>query len=91
MVGQDLAALKERVRGGGAGAAGGSAAGTGTGTGTAADDGKDSVWYPPRGGLKRGLLGRMVGLCVEGDERTRGVGWEVLEGLAGVGGGDGRG
>ncbi|RMX71521.1 hypothetical protein D0869_15548, partial [Hortaea werneckii] len=53
--GQDVAALKEKVRGGGAGA------GTGTGTagGGGGDAGKDTVWYPPRGGLKRGALGRM--------------------------------
>ncbi|KAI7152826.1 hypothetical protein KC349_g8744 [Hortaea werneckii] len=73
--GQDVAAaLKEKVRGGG-------------GTGTAADgDGKDNVWYPPRGGVKRGALGRMVRLCIEGDGgTTKGVGWEVLEGLAAVG------
>lgn len=74
------------MRGGGAGA--------GTGTGTAGggggdDGGKDTVWYPPRGGLKRGALGRMVRLCIDGDGdgmMTKGVGWEVLEGLAGVGG-----
>ncbi|KAI6894298.1 hypothetical protein KC334_g12254 [Hortaea werneckii] len=79
--GQDVAALKEKVRGGGGG-----------GAGTATDgDGKDNVWYPPRGGLKRGSLGRMVRLCMEGDGASKGVGWEVLEGLAGVGGvgGDG--
>ncbi|RMY43672.1 hypothetical protein D0863_16307 [Hortaea werneckii] len=81
VVGQDGAAVRERVRGGG---------GTGSG-GDGKDAGKDSVWYPPRGGLKRGSLGRMVRLCVEGDgdRMTKGVGWEVLEGLAGVvGGGD---
>ncbi|RMY29569.1 hypothetical protein D0865_15485, partial [Hortaea werneckii] len=73
--GQDVAALKEKVRGGGAGA--------GTGTGTAGggggdDGGKDTVWYPPRGGLKRGALGRMVRLCIDGDGdgmMTKGVGW----------------
>ncbi|KAI7152437.1 hypothetical protein KC324_g14826 [Hortaea werneckii] len=61
--GQDVAALKEKVRGGGAGA------GTGTGTagGGGGDAGKDTVWYPPRGGLKRGALGRMVRLCIDGD------------------------
>ncbi|KAI7344495.1 hypothetical protein D0864_05123 [Hortaea werneckii] len=84
VVGQDGAAVREKVRGGG---------GTGSG-GDGKDAGKDSVWYPPRGGLKRGSLGRMVRLCVEGDgdRMTKGVGWEVLEGLAGVvGGGDGGG
>ncbi|KAI7262292.1 hypothetical protein KC345_g9461 [Hortaea werneckii] len=80
-LGQDVAALKEKVRGGG------------TGSGGDGKDGKDTVWYPPRGGVKRGSLGRMVRLCIEGDDgttMTRGVGWEVLEGLAGVGGGEGR-
>ncbi|KAI7553241.1 hypothetical protein KC331_g1362 [Hortaea werneckii] len=80
--GQDVAAaLKEKVRGGGA---------TGT-AGGAAVDGKDTVWYPPRGGVKRGALGRMVRLCIEGDGgTTKGVGWEVLEGLAAVGRDGGR-
>ena len=51
-----------------------------------------SLRYPPRGGgLKRGSIARMVRLCVEGDGTTKGVGWEVLEGLAAVGGvGEGR-
>ncbi|KAI7634736.1 hypothetical protein KC343_g2246, partial [Hortaea werneckii] len=75
--GQDGAAVREKVRGGGSG-------------GDGKDGGKDSVWYPPRGGLKRGSLARMVRLCVDGDGITKGVGWEVLEGLAGVGGGEGR-
>ncbi|RMY46036.1 hypothetical protein D0863_15924 [Hortaea werneckii] len=83
--GQDVAALKEKVRGGGGG--GGS-----TGTATDGGDGKDNVWYPPRGGVKRGALGRMVRLCIDGDGdgMTKGVGWEVLEGLANVGGDGGR-
>ncbi|KAI7088950.1 hypothetical protein KC356_g2915 [Hortaea werneckii] len=86
--GQDLAALKERVRGGGSGTGG--AGGTGTGGAGGGDGGKDSVWYPPRGGgLKRGSIARILRLCVEGDGTTRGVGWEVLEGLAGVVGGVG--
>ncbi|KAI7225927.1 hypothetical protein KC330_g8993 [Hortaea werneckii] len=83
--GQDVAALKEKVRGGGGGGGGGA--------GTATDgDGKDNVWYPPRGGVKRGSLGRIVRLCIDGDGdgMTKGVGWEVLEGLAGVGGEEGR-
>ncbi|KAI7299213.1 hypothetical protein KC315_g17727 [Hortaea werneckii] len=90
VVGQDLAALKERVRGGGSTGTGGN--GTGTGGEDRKDAGKDTVWYPPRGGgLKRGSIARMVRLCVEGDGTTKGVGWEVLEGLAGVGGvGEGR-
>ncbi|RMY03304.1 hypothetical protein D0868_07531 [Hortaea werneckii] len=82
--GQDVAALKEKVRGGGGGGGGGTA--------TDGGDGKDNVWYPPRGGVKRGSLGRMVRLCIDGDGdgMTKGVGWEVLEGLAGVGGEGGR-
>ena len=79
MAGQDGAALREKVRGGGGGTGGDGKDGK--------DAGKDSVWYPPRGGVKRGSLGRMVRLCIDGDGMTRGVGWEVLEGLAGVGGG----
>ncbi|KAI7066018.1 hypothetical protein KC339_g15624 [Hortaea werneckii] len=94
VVGQDLAALKERVRGGtgGTGTATATGAGAGAGAGGGKDAGKDSVWYPPRGGgLKRGSIARMVRLCVEGDGTTKGVGWEVLEGLAAVGGvGEGR-
>ncbi|KAI7207521.1 hypothetical protein KC333_g9408 [Hortaea werneckii] len=83
--GQDVAALKEKVRGGG----GGGGAGAGTAGGGGGDGGKDTVWYPPRGGLKRGSLGRMVRLCIDGDGdgMTKGVGWEVLEGLANVDGG----
>ncbi|GAB1744630.1 hypothetical protein NU219Hw_g2026t1 [Hortaea werneckii] len=80
------AAMREKVRSGGGGGGGGGGSGGGV-------EGKDSVWYPPRGGLKRGVLGRMVRLCVEGDEGTgsKGVGWEVLEGLAAIGGGGGEG
>ncbi|KAI7005409.1 hypothetical protein KC366_g18578 [Hortaea werneckii] len=75
VVGQDLAALKERVRGGGSTGTGGN--GTGTGGEDRKDAGKDTVWYPPRGGgLKRGSIARMVRLCVEGDGTTKGVGWE---------------
>ncbi|KAI6915745.1 hypothetical protein KC341_g19283, partial [Hortaea werneckii] len=58
VVGQDLAALKERVRGGGSTGTGGN--GTGTGGEDRKDAGKDTVWYPPRGGgLKRGSIARM--------------------------------
>lgn len=38
---------------------------------------EDGVWRPQRGGMKRGVLGRMVRMCVEGG----GVGEEVLAGL----------
>ncbi|EMD01195.1 hypothetical protein BAUCODRAFT_201970 [Baudoinia panamericana UAMH 10762] len=39
-----------------------------------------SVWRPPRGGVKRGVIARMVRMVVEKD----GVGAEVLGGLGGV-------
>lgn len=38
------------------------------------------VWRAPRGGVRRGMVGRMVKMCAE----TGGVGEEVLAGLAGV-------
>ena len=38
---------------------------------------KEGVWKPRTGGMKRGVLGRMVRICVEGG----GVGEEVLGGL----------
>ncbi len=38
------------------------------------------VWRGPRGGMKRGLLGRVVMMVVE----RGGVGEEVLDGLEGV-------
>lgn len=44
-------------------------------------DESGKVWRPPRGGLKRGLLARMVRMVVE----EGGVGWEVLEALGKVG------
>ena len=40
---------------------------------------KEGVWRPRKGGVKRGVLGRMVRMCVEGG----GVGEEVLGGLGG--------
>jgi len=39
-----------------------------------------SVWRPPRGGVKRGLLGTMIRMVVQ----KGGVGFEVLEALEGV-------
>lgn len=47
---------------------------------------KEGVWKPRKGGMKRGVLGRMVRMCVE----RGGVGEEVLGGL-GVWGGLGEG
>jgi len=41
---------------------------------------KGTVWGPPRGGMKRGLLTRIVKAVLE----RSGVGEEVLDGLAGV-------
>jgi exosome complex component RRP42 len=38
------------------------------------------VWIPPKGGTKRGLIGRIVQMVIE----PGGVGEEVLEGLEGV-------
>lgn len=38
------------------------------------------VWQPPRGGISRGLMSRMIKAVVE----TGGVGEEVMEGLMGV-------
>ena len=39
-----------------------------------------TVWRPPRGGVRRGLVSRMIKMVVEKD----GVGQEVLDGLAAV-------
>lgn len=41
----------------------------------------EGVWRARKGGVKRGVLGRMVRMCVEGG----GVGEEVLGGLGGFG------
>lgn len=40
----------------------------------------DSVWRPPRGGMRRALVSRMVKMVVG----KGGVGEEVMEGLMGV-------
>jgi len=40
----------------------------------------DKVWRPPRGGVKRGLVGRMIKAVVG----VGGVGFEVLDGLKAV-------
>ncbi|KAI9682685.1 MAG: hypothetical protein M1829_006672 [Trizodia sp. TS-e1964] len=45
------------------------------------EEGVQGVWVPPRGGVKRELVERMVAAVVEGEEA---VAWEVLDGLAGV-------
>ena len=42
---------------------------------------EEGVWKPRKGGVKRGVLGRMVRMCVE----RGGVGEEVLAGLGGFG------
>ena len=47
------------------------------GAGVEVEGGKEGVWRPRKGGMKRGVLGRMVQMCVEGG----GVGEEVLGGL----------
>lgn len=47
------------------------------GAGIGVDGEKEGVWKPRKGGVKRGMLGRMVRMCVEGG----GVGEEVLGGL----------
>lgn len=39
----------------------------------------DGVWGPPRGGASRVMVGRMIGVVLEG-----GVVGEVLDGLEGV-------
>ena len=41
---------------------------------------KEGVWRPPQGGVKRGLIGKIVQMCLE----TGGVGEEVLMGLENV-------
>lgn len=43
-------------------------------------DQSDTVWRPPRGGVKRTIVSRMIKMVLE----RGGVGQEVLEGLAGV-------
>lgn len=43
------------------------------------------VWTPPRGGIKRGLIGRVLKMVVQDDEEGGGgVGREVLEALEGI-------
>jgi len=50
------------------------------GGGTDLGKGKEVVWAPPRGGMKRGLVRRMIEMVVGED----GVAAEVLDGLEGV-------
>lgn len=62
-------------------------AGGGSGVGGAGKGGKEGgeegVWRPPRGGMKRGLVSRVVKMVCE----KGGVGGEVLDGLEGLDGG----
>ncbi len=51
-------------------------AGSGVASGGAGEEG---LWRPKKGGMNRGVLARMVGMCVQGG----GVGEEVLRGLEG--------
>jgi exosome complex component RRP42 len=46
----------------------------------ASEEEKAKVWSPPRGGIKRGLVARVIKMVL----KKGGVGEEVLEGLAGV-------
>lgn len=61
--------------------------GGGSGVGGAGKGGKEGgeegVWRPPRGGMKRGLVSRVVKMVCE----RGGVGQEVLDGLEGLDGG----
>jgi len=47
------------------------------------EGGEEGVWRPPRGGMKRGLVSRVVKMVCE----KGGVGEEVLDGLEGLDGG----
>ena len=68
----------------GGGGGGGGGGGTGGGRdGKGKDDNVDNddgVWRPPVGGMKRGLVGRVVGMVLG----KGGVGEEVMAGLGGV-------
>lgn len=67
--------------GGGAGGAGGvGGVGGHGGKGGLVGQGERGVWYPPRGGMKKDLIGRVVALCL----KRGGVGEEVLAGLEAV-------
>ncbi|MCJ1438366.1 hypothetical protein MMC27_007754 [Xylographa pallens] len=48
--------------------------------GVDAGSGKAGVWHPPQGGMKRGLIGKIVQMCLE----RGGVGEEILAGLDNV-------
>ncbi|MCJ1284357.1 hypothetical protein MMC26_003688, partial [Xylographa opegraphella] len=58
-------------------ATGGTASNTQTAAGLDAGSGTKGVWHPPQGGMKRGLVGKIVQMCLE----SGGVGEEVLAGL----------
>ncbi|MCJ1401276.1 hypothetical protein MMC11_004488 [Xylographa trunciseda] len=58
-------------------ATGGTASSTQAISGADAGSEKEGVWHPPQGGMKRGLIGKMVQMCLE----RGGVGEEVLAGL----------
>jgi len=65
--------------GGGQGGATGAGAKR-AGVGGQGEQGANGVWYPPRGGMKRDLIGRVLEMCL----KKGGVGEEVLAGLEGV-------
>jgi exosome complex component RRP42 len=66
------------------GAGGGSGVGGVGGVGKGGEEGgEEGVWRPPRGGMKRGLVSRVVKMVCE----RGGVGEEVLDGLEGLDGG----
>ena len=61
-------------------ATGGTASNAQTTPGVDVGSGKEGVWHPPQGGTKRGLVGKIVQMCLE----RGGVGEEVLAGLDNV-------
>ena len=81
----DLVVAKEALLAERDAAGGGKAGGKEGGDGGSADRaGHGGVWTPPRGGLSRKVVKRMVDEVV----REGGVGEEVLRALEGVAGGD---
>ena len=65
-------------------AAGGHASTTSTRTSGEEGAGSGGVWTPPRGGVKRGVVRRMIEMVVGTGEGDPGVAGEVLDGLEGV-------